>query len=387
MIRMPRPSLTVPVNPKVLSWARESAGWTVEELAKKLKVSVDTVRRFEDGNRRPTLKTLEKLAGWFKRPLAAFMLASPPKEPPAPADFRKLPDSKEAFSKETLLSLRRARRLKTLAADLMDDLKLAKSLSVHWFSLEDEPEAAADTVRENLGLDLAAQIQWRDARHAYGEWRSAIERRHVLVFQARMPLDNARGFSLGDEPPFAIVINSTDAVQARSFTLFHEFGHLLLQKPGICLPEESHHEEDGRVEWWCNRFAGAVLFPETALEYEKKCNEGRLPAISKEGIEKLASRYKISRQVVLLRLLHLEVINNAQYLKHVREIKPVKSEKAPQKNFKINPAVLCVADRGKLFTSLVLEGRQKGSITFADVSDYLGVGLKHVDKVKQIISR
>jgi len=202
-----------------------------------------------------------------------------------------------------------------------------------------------------------------------------------------MPLDNARGFSLGDEPPFAIVINSTDAVQARSFTLFHEFGHLLLQKPGICLPAESLHEEDGRVEWWCNSFAAAVLFPDTAIEYEKKCNEGRFPSISKESIEKLASRYKISRQVVLLRLLHLGVINNTLYLKHTPAIKPAKSEQVPRKDFKINPAVLCVADRGKLFTSIVLEGRQKGSITFADVSDYLGVGLKHMDKVKQIISR
>jgi len=41
---VPRKTLTVRVNPRVLVWARESAGVTVAELAKRVRTSVETVR-------------------------------------------------------------------------------------------------------------------------------------------------------------------------------------------------------------------------------------------------------------------------------------------------------------------------------------------------------
>lgn len=35
-------SFEVEINPEVLKWARQNAGWTIEEVAKKLKTSEKT---------------------------------------------------------------------------------------------------------------------------------------------------------------------------------------------------------------------------------------------------------------------------------------------------------------------------------------------------------
>ncbi len=65
---MPKKSIKVAVNPSVFNWLRESAGWTVEDVSKRLKTSVEIVEGFESGKREPTLRQLRELSQAFKRP-------------------------------------------------------------------------------------------------------------------------------------------------------------------------------------------------------------------------------------------------------------------------------------------------------------------------------
>lgn len=70
---MPHKSLSISVEPKVLIWARKSIGSNTGEVAKRLKVSENTIVGWESGQKKPTLLQLEKLAKTiYKRPLAAF---------------------------------------------------------------------------------------------------------------------------------------------------------------------------------------------------------------------------------------------------------------------------------------------------------------------------
>jgi len=72
---MPRKSLEVVVEPRVLIWARKSIGMNIEEVAKRLNTGQDTVSKWESGQKKPTLIQLEKLARTiYQRPLAAFFL-------------------------------------------------------------------------------------------------------------------------------------------------------------------------------------------------------------------------------------------------------------------------------------------------------------------------
>src|SRR5260221_6733150 len=59
---------TIPamVNPLLLVWAREQAGFTREEAAQRSKRAVDTLRAWEEGEAQPTLRQAEALAKLYE---------------------------------------------------------------------------------------------------------------------------------------------------------------------------------------------------------------------------------------------------------------------------------------------------------------------------------
>ena len=83
------------INPQILVWARESAGFYIEEAAKKIPVETDKLRSCETGIDRLTISQLRKLCNVYKRPLAFFYLPNPPQQETIPKDFRRLPEDEE----------------------------------------------------------------------------------------------------------------------------------------------------------------------------------------------------------------------------------------------------------------------------------------------------
>jgi transcriptional regulator with XRE-family HTH domain len=73
-------SITVEVNPEVLEWLRESSGWNIDEVGKRLETTPETITEFEAGKKSPTLTQLRGLSELYKRPLASFFLSKPKEE-------------------------------------------------------------------------------------------------------------------------------------------------------------------------------------------------------------------------------------------------------------------------------------------------------------------
>ena len=81
-------TFTVDVNPNVLQWAVNTAGWEKKELISKLKISEKTYSGWLDGSIEPTIKQLENISNKIKRPLASLLLSEAPIEDPLPKDYR-----------------------------------------------------------------------------------------------------------------------------------------------------------------------------------------------------------------------------------------------------------------------------------------------------------
>jgi len=60
-------SLEISIEPKILSWARQSIGLSRDTVAKKLRTSENSVIAWESGDRKTTLTTLKKLSNIYKR--------------------------------------------------------------------------------------------------------------------------------------------------------------------------------------------------------------------------------------------------------------------------------------------------------------------------------
>jgi len=82
------------INPRILTWARETAGLSVTEAAEKLGLkdtpnatAAQKLLAFEDG--KPIGQTtLQKAATAYRRPLIAFYMAEPPARGDRGEDFR-----------------------------------------------------------------------------------------------------------------------------------------------------------------------------------------------------------------------------------------------------------------------------------------------------------
>ncbi len=243
--------------------------------------------------------------------------------------------------------------------------------------MSDDAEKLAVRERDRLGISVDVQLQWNNPNEAFRVWRSALENVNILVFRMSFPVEEARGFTLPGNWLPTIVVNGADAIQARIFTLLHEYCHLLLDTAGICLPKEAAAANgDQAQEVFCNHFAGAFLVPKDALIRES----------SGQTAEQLASRFKVSRHVVLRRMLISNLISAGEYQSTVGKWAKQAKDNPPRKGagFELPPEK-CVREHGRRFVSLVVEAKRQKLITYSDVSEMLGIRLKHLGKVHALL--
>jgi transcriptional regulator with XRE-family HTH domain len=227
------------VKPDVLRWARETAGLSQEEAARSLQVKEARIQTWEEGERRPSMSQLRKMAAVYKRLLSDFYIPKPPTEKTLPHDFRRLPsEGSFSYSRSLRYQLRQAQHRRGLALDLAAEQEIAFS-ELPRIEPEGDAESIGKQVRELLAVSLAEQRTWREPRESYNAWRSRIEAADVLVFQVTgVALSEMLGFSLTDQPLPVIGVNRKLSPNGRTFTLLHEFIHILIQQSSLCDIEE-----------------------------------------------------------------------------------------------------------------------------------------------------
>jgi Zn-dependent peptidase ImmA (M78 family)/DNA-binding XRE family transcriptional regulator len=378
------------ITPEVLAWARTSIGLKPEDAAKRLRVPKDTIERWEKGSGRPSIPQAEKLAALYKRPLAVFYMPARPKEPAPPSDFRTLPGRHETeLSPVSRLAIRKAQRLQRIAAELARDLGTARTVTLPRLNSADDPEDAARRVRKELGIDIETQMGWTDKRSALNHWRAALERLGILVFQLDFPTSEMRGFSLPSPTLPAITLSVHDYPAPRSFSMFHEFAHLAAKASALCDMGWKYHAAPPiiKTEKFCNHFAGALLVPREALLSQIAvggATAARDTDWPDERLHVLAKAFKVSREVILRRLLILDLTTQAYYERRRKEWAAERPAKPQGKGFKRSPARTSFGERGARLVSMLFESYSQGNITFADLTDYLGVRGSQVEKVVEL---
>jgi len=377
-------------NPKLLVWARESASLTEEAIAKKIGVKADRVRAWESGQERPSVAQLRNFAAATKRPLAVFYLAEPPHTFDALHDFRAgtSAEAPVAMSPDLTFEIRKAYDRREWALELMSDLQLNPATFGVSLHLDEDTEIAAGKLRAALGVRTEMQSRWRADYEAFREWRALLEHAGILTFQATdLELDEARGFSISLKPLPAVVVNIKDAYRGRIFTLLHEVTHIALNEGGICdLNDNQRRNASAKVEAYCNRVAGAVLFPKNDLLATSEVRNHRSTDMtwSDGEIETLSRKFGGSREALLVRLLALNRTNEKFYYGKRDEYQLAYAEwrKQRKEGFAL-PHVVSLSSAGPLFTALVIENFNREHITASDVSDYLQVRVKHLPEIQR----
>jgi Zn-dependent peptidase ImmA (M78 family) len=343
---------------------------------------------WEAGLARPSMPQLRKAAQAYRRPLAAFYLPEPPRRFEVMHDFRRPPaGAAHERTPQLALEIRKAYDRREWALELSADLDEPLPNFSANASADDNVEETAANLRAVLGVTLNAQSGWKSAYEAFRGWRGALERAGILTLQATgIPLEEARGFSVGIRPLPVAVVNIKDSPRGRIFTLLHELTHLALNDGGIC----DLHDAD--IEAFCNRTAGAALFPREALLESSTVRQHRRGdyAWSDNELRDLSRQFGGSREAALVRLLTLRLTTQAfydrmhrQFLQEYRE----QQEKLQNAEGFAPPHTIALSSAGPLFTGLVLENLSRDNITASDVSDYLQIRIKHLPDLQREFSR
>lgn len=381
----------IPVEPRVLVWARESLHLAPDQAASKLGVSLNVLTEWEDGDREPTISQLRRAAKVYKRPLAVLLLPDPPLDFSVPRDFREGPTEPSPKLAEEIRRAHEQRLVMEEISNLRLDLAPEPS-EVPSLSRRDDPEVSGQRLREFVGVSVEEQQSWASARDALNEWIAAVEARGVLIIQTdRVDTSETRGFSIHADRYPVIAVNGSDWPRPKVFTIFHELAHLGLGRGGICdLHDRPPGSED--VEALCNRIAAAALLPAEAVR--QTVDDLRLPrpnGWSLDALGAVARRFRVSQETALLRLVTL---NRAAWDDYTR-LKPELEERyreafeARRERMRESPGgpsyyVMRARNLGRTYTSTVLDAYRADAISSLDVATYLGIRFKQLPNLESV---
>jgi transcriptional regulator with XRE-family HTH domain len=175
------------VEPSVLRWARESAGYTIHDLAKRFSKDPEEIRGWEsdDQEKRPYMGQLRDLANLYKRPLSDFFLPEPPEESPIPHDFRRSPGSVAGlYTPDLRKQLRFASERQVLARALREEVP-QESIPpfTQKITATTDPEKVGQLIRSIAQISFSIQNQTGNDRPAYNLWRRSLDALGILIFQ------------------------------------------------------------------------------------------------------------------------------------------------------------------------------------------------------------
>ena len=374
----------IQANHKVLVWARESLAISRKQASEKAGISPKRLIQLEEGERRPTLEDFKKLSKTYKRTIATLLLSEPPKEKPLPSDRRTI-NSQESvsFHEKTIVAVRKARALAQSYVELRQELGIEMSKLNLNASINEQPENVAVKIREMLNLYEVKEI--KNINYALETYIEKVESLGIAVFQLSMTQDGLRGFAITDDIiPIIGIKRGGEQAHSKTFTLFHELGHILLNESGLCDLSETSNSQ---IEKWCNAFAAEVLIPTSELlQMEKVIEQQRLgnKNWTKTDLVELANYFHVGPLAILRSLLKNNLTTSSFYQKkHQAWNKPTFGiAKNPEGR---NIAKETIKERGKTYISLAFSAYDQNRIDLKDLSDFLGVRLSYISRTRQLL--
>jgi len=380
------------VDPALLVWARKTSRLDVHQVAMKLGVSPEKLTAWESGTIRPTVNQLRKLAQIYKRPLAVFYLPEPPKTFDAMRDFRRLPggDTRDV-SPNLALAIRRALYRRDAALQLMQQFSDEGARFNLSIDMGSNYEHVAQALRDHIGIPLETQFRQKDKHQALNAWKNAVEELGILVFQSQnVPITEMRGISINHPVLPVVVLNGHDSPTGKTFSLIHELVHLLLHSGGICDLQE--FGQSAQIESFCNRVAGAVLVPASSLMAERIVSQHTSMEWSDEELDALARRYWVSTEVIVRRLVAIGKASAAfyeakrrQFVAIYEELRKAESEDETELRGYLPYYRIVLRNNGLRYTRLVLSAYHAETLSLSEVSDLLGVRLKHLPCIEHAV--
>ena len=391
------------ITGEVIKWAREKAHYDLEVAAKKFSVTPEKLKEWESETKRPTMTQARKMSQVYRRPLAAFYLAHPPKDFPLLKDFRTVEGQAPKYSTPLVFLMRQIQERQIWLKEYLKEQGHEPLKFIGSFNRQSSPKKIAKDIKETLwGSEKKySQIisENKSIKSFFKKWVDQCEEKGIFISRAshlnshnKISVEEARGFVISDEYAPFIFINSADSPSAKLFTLLHELAHLWINVSGI--PDHFsmnwEHKNRSSIEYLCNQTAGEILIPEKDIKNNSKMKE--LKQIE-EFIEKHHEKFFVSRLALLVRLKSFFLLSDTnfkklkeKYMKNFKQQEINKKKKMKDSKGGPDANLLKIYSNGENFTKIVTFSYKEGLISGRDASNLLDVKLNRMEKMLSMIS-
>jgi Zn-dependent peptidase ImmA (M78 family)/transcriptional regulator with XRE-family HTH domain len=383
------------LNPEILVWARDKAGLSLGEAARRLgfqdaerRSAVERLAGLESGEHAPSKSVLRRMAKAYRRSLLVFYLDEPPRTGDRGLDFRVAPGMPTPAYDPLLDALIRDIRTRQSIVRSLLEAEEAEPLDfVGSVTMATPPAELADRIPRRTQFLLQEFRGQRSVADAFAYLRDRLEASGIFVLllgnlgshHTNVPVETFRGFTMSDPVSPFLVVNDQDAQIAWSFTALHEAVHIWLGVTGV-----SSSLIDAGIEQYCNEVAGEILLPRAELQ-ELAHIEGASVEKAVEAIDTFAQSRKVSRPMVAYKLLRSRVINGQAW----RAIDArFKADRLESKEGQVEgeesdggPSYYIVKRHrlGRALLDLVDRSLREGSITYTRAGQVLGVKPRNID--------
>ena len=368
----------------MLVWAREQVGYTLEQGAEAIGISVNALRAAESGEGSLTLNQLRKAAEKYDCPFGYFYLSELPHKKsfqPVP-DYRIEPGSTGVEHHRLKLEIKKVRDRRLVYMDLSESLGTDLKRFEQYRVLD--PVESAGAIRERLGIS-ATDIQHLPVDQVYAYWKGKIENDGVLVYESQYIPESSGvlGAAIFYEVyPIILVRRGGEVNDRKLFTLLHEYAHLLLGESAIndagAQTTTDTQTDKGRLEALCNQIAGEILVPTTSV---RESDYAELSSVGK--MERLSAEYKVTYSTAAVRLRRLDFISADDLTSLLRQRYAAYQKKQSKEggDARIPRHILMKLDLGKPMFDAVLTAYSVGALDVLDASRLLHLRVNRVDKL------
>ncbi len=367
------------VSAACLKWARNRARLSTLDLATKIGVLEDTVRKWEDTGE-VSFSQINKIADFTHVALGYLFLPEPPVEKLPIADFR------------TIGSL----GVNEATPELLDTLNNVLSRQ-DWYReyarLNEAPELdfigslTIDTDIREAAEKIRLVIDWDiDTREHAKNWKDALKKQIELVEEAgilvmgnaivendthrKLDIADFRGFALPDRLAPIIFINHQDSSSARMFTLAHELVHIWVGISAVSNLENTLTGEN-HIEKFCNHVAAELLVP--LDELLNNLNSFTRSDLNDIGVilDKMKKVFKVSNLVILRRLLDASFLSRDEFNLEYSKLNAVTMQRRKSSGGNFHNTLR--SRLGKRFSYAVTTSTMEGTTVYTDAFRLLGV--------------
>ena len=369
----------VPVNGEVLKWARKVRGLSLQEATSLLGLALSSeLEEYEAGTKKPLVGFLRKVSQRYRINFTSLLMPEPlPIERPFVDHRTRVRDY--PLTMDSLVAIEEVSEALDAFADLAEEKPhVVPALRIGTATLDDDPDELAVSERRRFRVGVDEQHDWGGLATARRNWRQRIEDRGVFTYMIPLQHPNEiSGFSLLRDGVAAICVNDREPTEgAKTFTLFHEYCHLLLRQGSV-----SDENNSNRVERFCNQFAASFLIPFRGLV--EAIGDVETPYEFSDGdVKRLAAQFRVSNRAVALRLQETGLAPDGFYGRRTAPWDLPAPPKPSRPGSQPSYTTLRIKRIGKLHTSTVIRARKRGLINSFDATDLTGLQPKTLGKLQ-----